>query len=195
MIAFVAMPSTWVHMNTLRSSGDESQRELWWTRYLQVLAAQKVPQKQLAWHRIHIERLLDAVPGVRASLLSATDVQRYCDQHLLNAQTDDWQREQALSAIRRFGRHIGAAWARDIDWHALQARLLPNSHMNAQEVIQASSQGDLPDCPDLRAFAMAMRVRRYRLKTEKSYLKYVQRCATWCRVEQPAHLSPGVWRK
>jgi integron integrase len=175
-------------MNPSRAAPDDDQIEHWWSRYLAELAEQGVHERILPWYRTHVERMLEGFPGVRSRDLQGAQIEVYC-QWLVEKVRHEWQAAQAIEAIRRFGRASGAPWFAAVSWDALAAVADPDGRMLPAEYEAAASAGVLPACPDLKAFALAMRSRRYRLRTEKSYLKEVERCARWAEVERPRDLS------
>ena len=168
-------------MNSLGGGDGVSAREQWWQRYLSVLAEQGVKEKELKWYRIYVERLLDYYPEVRSADLLPAHIEDFLERIATGSRMDDWQVMQAIEAIRRFGHETNAHWFGAVDWLKVEAKANPDVRMNAalkSPKLEEHGQ-QLPTAPALREFAMAMRARRYRLRTEKTYVHWVQRCFAW----------------
>jgi integron integrase len=89
--------------------------ERWWRTYLHLLAQDGVPERRLPWYRRHVEILARRMSGRRLADLSANEVER----HLARIGTRGGERAmllQVLDALHRYGSHIGAAWAGEVDW-------------------------------------------------------------------------------
>ncbi len=81
---------------------------------------------------------------------------------------------QAVDAVQRFGLATQAPWAREIEWPGLRDRMC--SSVQEREII---AQGALPPDGPLRRFAEHLRIRHYSLRTEGSYLQWVERCCRY----------------
>ena len=168
--------------------------ELWWQRYLDRLAHEGIWEKNLKWYRIHVERLLDAFPGTKSQDLLPDAVERYC-RRLITRYGGNWQTAQAIEAIRRFGKMNTTRWHDRIDWDELAVAADPDGRMDQKELEAAIEHGKFPAEPNLKAFALAMRSRRYRLRTERSYIEWVERCCKWHRLDSPTEITPALIAK
>lgn len=163
-----------------------SDPETWWTLYLQSLLVQGIPRKAVPWYRVRVEQFLHYHPGIRAPDLSPQQVSDYLD-HLLHRESPDWQKTQAIDAIRRFGAHIAAPWHAHVDWLAWQAR--SSTPADDGSTTHMLGRGILPADPTLRAFAMRLRTLQRSLRTEETYLQWVQRCCRHHRLPEAAALG------
>lgn len=197
-----ACETSWVLMNPCSAQDgnnnheqlppvDESKlsaHEAWWHQYLERLSGQGATDSECKWHRIHVERLLNKYPKVRARDLKAAVVAFHCQEAIFHSQ-HDWQGMQAVDAIQKFGKFIKAPWMDGVDWLDLAGRANPDRYMTTEERAMADEHGLLPDEPTLRSFALEMRARRYRIQTEKSYVDRVRRCTRWAQLETPNALT------
>lgn len=155
--------------------------------YLQSLLTQGVPAKAVRWYRVRVEQLLARHPGVRASELAGSDVLAHVDV-IGRSWAADWQKAQAVEALRRFGERIQAPWFAAVDWPACQARMVTTD----ATAVEALGRGILPADPTLRHFAIRLRTLQRSLRTEETYLQWVQRCSRHHGVEPAALVEAHV---
>lgn len=94
---------------------------------------------------------------------------------------------QTLDALQRFGRYAGCAWVEDIEWSKWQLRWLAKPV--SQEQIDTIERGQLPQDATLRAFAVKMRTQQLSIRTERTYLDWVERCMRFHRLAGPAEVA------
>lgn len=91
-----------------------------------------------------------------------------------------WQRRQTLDAIQRFGRQSMSPWIDEVDWAAWWQRWSDGSESGSETEREAEREvierGVLPEEPAVRAFAVHLRLQRRSLRTEATYLDWVDRC-------------------
>lgn len=167
------------------NAGADPAVEAWWQRFLATLRAQGVPEHQVPWFRRHVEALLRRHPGVRSTALSAEQVERFLAS-LEQSNLPGWAAAQAADAAQRFAAFVAAPWGETIDWAQWRGRLaggdgLPRSTLE---------RGDLPADPACRDFALGLRLQRRSLRTEGTYLQWVQRCCAYHHLASAADLGP-----
>jgi integron integrase len=159
--------------------------EAWWDGYLQNLLDIGVTVSSVPWYRRRVEQLMERHPGRRSAELKAEEVVEFLDDLGCMGATE-WQLTQATDALQRFGTTTGAAWAGDIDWPALRDRVMSTPETRAE-----IADGALPPPGALRRFAERLRVRRYSIRTEESYLQWVERCQRFHGLGDAAELHAG----
>ena len=159
------------HQSAASSLGKTS-ADLWWDTYLDFLVRHGVREKIVPWYRRRVEQLLQRHPGVRSVALLGADIEAYF-VGLDGLGLPGWQLAQTLDAIQRFGIYIKADWVQGVSWTDWQHRWVGKADAAERAIIE---QGILPDEDGLRAFAVFLRVQHLSLKTEKSYLQWVERC-------------------
>ena len=164
----------------------------WWKKYLDHLIKKGITAPSANWHQRRVQDLLDRFPGVRSSALSVQDIETHLTA-LDGMDVPRWQLEQTLSALRHFGVYGGCAWADSVDWAKWKYRW--SSKPLSQEQIATIDRGLLPQDPVLRAFAVTMRTRQLSLRTERTYLDWVERCVRFHGLDGPAaveecHIGP-----
>ena len=162
----LASPSHGVGMGVL------SQAETWWLHFLDSLARQGVRRESLPWYRMRIEHLLRYFPGVRSAALRGADIERYLGS-ISQQRWHGWQLEQTLEAVQRFGQACQAGWLHEVDWAGWRRRLVVSVCAAEADII---AHGVLPEEPALREFAVRLRTQQRSLRTEQTYLGWVQRC-------------------
>lgn len=135
---------------------------------------------------MRVEQLLRRHPGVRALELSTQHIRDHLD-HLLHSEAPDWQKAQAVTAIRHFGARIQAPWHPHIDWPGWQTRMAAPADGGA--TMRMLGRGILPADPTLRAFALRLRTVQRSLRTEETYLQWVRRCCRHHRLTDAAGLD------
>lgn len=147
--------------------------DAWWTVFLESLHRQGVARNRLVWYRRRVEQLLDRHPGVRARDLTGEDIESYLVS-LDGLGMPDWKLLQTLDALERFGVGSEAPWARAFDWPKWRLRWAARAVSDDER--ERILQGQLPEVGPLRDFAVRLRCLRYSLRTEASYLDWIERC-------------------
>lgn len=150
----------------------DASAEAWWERYLKVLSKQGVNNAALPWYRRRVEQFLARHPGVRSSALRGVDVENYL--HAIDGLgLPEWQLGQILDALERFGAYSQSAWIQDLDWATWRQRWVGAVTLEQMETIQS---GVLPEDPVLRQFVVRLRTRQLSMRTERTYVEWVERC-------------------
>lgn len=146
--------------------------EEWWEEYLEGLVRQGVQPSALPWYRRRVEQLVARYPGVRSRDLQGVQIEEYF--HAIDGWgLAGWQLEQTLDAIRRFGVACGDAWVDQVDWVGWRRRWVIAGTLEEVEQVEA---GVLPEDPTLRDFVVRLRTQHRRLRTEQTYVGWVERC-------------------
>ena len=159
--------------------------EAWWAGYFLIIAQQGVKSFSLAWHRHRIQQLLGRFPGIRSTAIQTADV----NQHLSTIdgmRLANWQREQIIEALQRFGTHLHCLWASEIDWAGWRQQWLAHEHTESLKLLE---NGVLPEQPTLREFALRLRVRQLSLRTEQTYIDWINRCCRFHHLADPILLD------
>ena len=171
-----------------RHESDAAARiEAWWSKYQKTLYENGIKRSALIWYRQRVEQMLQRHPDKRSVELVAAEVEQYLTD-LGGVGMVPWQRLQALDAIRRFGVVSLAPWASQIDWRAWEERWIAD--MATVEETAALQGGVLPVSPVLRTFCLRLRAQRYSLRTERTYLDWIDRCCRWHGLSQADELTP-----
>jgi hypothetical protein len=162
-------------------------RERWWKQYLCQIADQGVPKNALIWHRRRIEQLLARQPGVHSSAWTGAQVEAYF-RYLDGLHLAHWQLSQALDAIQRFAKNTGCGWAGAVDWDFWHQQW-PTTEALDPEFVASLEHGTLPADPTLRDFSKCLRLQQRSLRTEQTYVDWVQRCTHYHRLADPSALQ------
>jgi integron integrase len=138
------------------------------------------------WYRVRVEQLLKRYAGTRAQALDHQDVMAHLEA-VLHWDAPAWQKCQAIDAIQRFGAYLHTTWHQRIDWPAWRTRA--SSPPVDDEQVQMLGRGILPADPTLRAFAVRLRILQRSLRTEETYLQWVQRCCRHHHLHDAAALT------
>jgi len=150
--------------------------EVWWLKYLQHLGQNGVGDKHQVWYRGRVEQLVQRHPGQRSVDVTGVAVEEFLAD-LGGLGLSDWHLLQAVDALWRFGRYAGAAWLEEVDWVEWRQRCTTDAATPAERAVL--ERGQLPADGILREFVLLLRSRRYSLRTEGSYLDWVERCRRW----------------
>jgi integron integrase len=167
------------------STQPDLRQEHWWDRYGLYLRQQGIPAAAAPWHRRNIQHLMLRFPGRRANELAAEDVEAHLSD-LARAHLATWKRAQVLDALQLFGAFRQCPWTTTIDWAAWRQRWVIEA--DPAEIAQIE-QGELPENPTLHRFVVRLRARRVRLRTEQTYLDWVQRCLRFHALADAANLE------
>lgn len=140
----------------------------------------------MPWYRVRVEQLLLGCPGCKAVDLSPQQVTEHLNR-VLATEAPDWQKTQTVDAIRRFGARIQAPWHGGIDWIAWHMRMSTPAADGA--TMQMLGRGILPADPTLRAFVLRLRTLQRSLRTEETYIQWVERCRRHHHLAEAGHLE------
>lgn len=164
--------------------------DVWWGRYLHNISKQGVPEKTLPWYRLRVEQLMSRFPGVHSSVLRVEDVNKHLT-YIGGLGLPYWQLEQTLDALQRFALACQLSWGKQVTWDTWRQEW---GHGTSTENLQDIMAGILPLNPTLRAFAVKLRVYQRSLRTEQTYLTWVERCCrfhTVCPAQlEERHVGP-----
>ncbi|TVR16295.1 MAG: integron integrase [Planctomycetota bacterium] len=208
-------------MNTFNSDrhgmvgfpGESSELHVWWKIYDQHLKDQGVKDSARPWYQRRVRQLLKRHPGVHPCALRAADINAFLVA-LGGMNLAEWQRLQALDALERFGRYARLPWAegadgeRDhlsqnladdrgnpvagVDWHGWRQRWSTAATPEEAALLEG---GRLPEDPIMRRFVLRLRLRHRSIRTEQSYVQWVERCLFFHGFSlaaslQPQHIGP-----
>ena len=165
----------------------DANKERWWKQYQNCIANQGVPRNALVWHRRRIEQLLARQPGVHSSGWTGSQIEEYL-RYLDGLHLPQWQVSQALDAIHRFGVNTGCPWIREVEWEAWHRRWPAASAVDPACVVSLE-RGELPSDPTLRQFAICLRLQQRSLRTEQTYVDWVERCARYHQLIEASALQ------
>jgi hypothetical protein len=163
--------------------------DAWWDRFLEHLSRQGVPKKQVPFYQLRVQRFLKHFPGVKSAALSAGDVETYLGEIDGLAGMPGWQRLQTLDAIQRFGAFAGLTWVGLVDWVAWRRRWGGDTNGAGPISVETIERGILPEDSALRDFAISLRTQQRSLRTEGTYLDWVERCQKFHRLSSAAELD------
>lgn len=174
--------------------------EIFWDRYLDLLNKRGVKPKVARWYVRRAEAFVKSLEGRKLRDLDATEVNRYLEELGRKGRIKDWQFRQAVDAIRNLLQLAGAACEKEVNWEYW--------HNSAQELAVdhpsiAREQGVLPSttptgqAPLLDAvrgrheklldeLVLAIRRRRYAIRTEQAYLSWACRYLSFLGEVEPA---------
>lgn len=163
----------------------------WWILYDQHLAAQGIAAKARPWYQRRVRQLLQRHPGLSAKALQREDINAFLIA-LGGMNLADWQRLQALDALQRFAAYARMPWDTSVDWADWRQRWNTAADSHEAAVLE---QGQLPDDPSLRRYVLRLRLRHRSIRTEQSYMQWIQRCLHFHRLStadalEPRHIGP-----
>ncbi len=160
--------------------------EVWWFTFMQHLGQNGVGETHQVWYRRRVEQLIQRHPGQRSVDVAGAAVEEFLAD-LGGLGLSDWHLLQAVDALWRFGQYAGAAWAEEVDWAMWRQRFTTNAATPAERAVL--ERGQLPADGILREFALLLRSRRYSLRTEGTYIDWVERCRHWHRLADASQLN------
>jgi hypothetical protein len=158
-----------------------------WTNYLSLLKKKSGPDKALRWYRLRAEQYIQAHPEKRLATHTPSDVTTWLDAIGRQAELTDWQVAQVADALKMlFCEMLKVTWCDEVDWDHWQAgsRQLHPEHPTLAREPQPAKVVNRPDkresllqhFPDLhQSLLSAIRVRGYSIRTEQTYLQWVER--------------------
>lgn len=162
---------------------------VFWENYLVVLKSRGIKETIARWYLRRAEEFVRAAKGKKLQEHSGADVNRYLEEQGRKDRITDWQFLQIVDAIQILLQTAKAACASEVNWEYWRnsARGLAESHPTV-----AAASGMLPSGrpmgqaplldavrerhgPVLDALVIAIRQRKYSLRTEQAYLGWVCR--------------------
>ncbi|MDJ0808207.1 MAG: integron integrase [Gammaproteobacteria bacterium] len=158
-----------------------------WDNYQSLLEKRKIPAKAMKWYRLRAEQFIQAHRGKRLVTHSAADVTDWFEVIGRQAEFTDWQFSQVVDALRiLFCDMLNAVWCKEVDWNywlSGSRQLMPEHPTLAREpqadrpcAASAKTNSLQQHFPELhQSFINAIRVRGYSIRTEQTYLQWVER--------------------
>ena len=153
---------------------------------------------------IRAEQYIKASPDKRLAEHSPKEVEGYLAQQGRADGIEDWQFRQIVDAIQNLFAMLGVAWLSEVDWKSWMdpADSLAKSHptvadgISAKDTIKHLSNIKLSDVRKrhtaiLEQLQVALRTRRYSIKTEQSYESWVTRFISFNENREPEQLGSG----
>ena len=185
-----------------------------WARYEKCLEKQGVRESARRSYVLHVEGYIKAARGLRLALHGPGEVRAFLNASGRNPRLREWQLRQVTHAIQiLFCEVLGVSWGSELDWpHWLEGgRELPVNHPTLArdsmavpggvgdgppEGRSAGSRGtDGPNAEVLNRVVVAIRARRYSIRTEQAYLGWIRRFVRSCDGAAPAGVgAPEVVR-
>ncbi len=175
----------------LSASRKDSAVSNFWIRYLALLRKHSVPEKHHHWYRQRVEQYLQFYKGRKLATHTTEELIRYLEQQSSSSSLPDWQFRHISEALRiLFCDLVKTSWCNEVDWShwAEGARRLSTSHPTLAREADLKEAGSAPifenapkrslqkKFPDLyQAVVTAIRVRGYAIRTEQTYLQWVER--------------------
>jgi integron integrase len=178
-----------------------------WNRYLRELRRRGVRDVQARWYVVRVEQFLHARPRDNPADYTAEDVTTYLQQVGRRAKLADWQYRQIVDALEILFRNmLSLDWAKPFDWafwrdsarqlettHATIARGAPEplSPQDPHTDPQAPKAGALraPRSALIEAFVAEIRRRAYSIRTEQTYLQWIERYLAFNHGRDPRELG------
>ncbi len=161
---------------------NEERIRKFWAGYKNYLLNHKVPSNIVHWYRCWAEGY------VKASSSSVRDhtpamIRSYFKQLNQEAHLAEWQIVQAIDAIQKLFAFIHSPLLRQVDWQELRdsAQTLPKSHPTLAK--SQSLDSSLPAWK--QRMISEIRLRGYSIRTEQSYLQWLQRLCYHHKVATP----------
>jgi len=171
-------------MSTIDSETTSISR--FWDCYIEQLNKRTIKRSCQRWYVNHVEQLIAAHPELRLAQHTSVSIEAYL--HSLGRQHSlkDWQWAQHVSALNiLFCDLLQASWAKTFDWSFWQnsGRSLEASHPTiARESIpvraigiSACSHNNTDHAALIDSLRATIRAQHYSIRTEKSYVDWVQR--------------------
>ncbi|MES9858700.1 MAG: phage integrase N-terminal SAM-like domain-containing protein [Sedimenticola sp.] len=164
----------------------DSRIEKFWAQYLEVARLFRVQDKAHPWYRRHVQAYIDAHPNTRLRDQTPDTLQQWLIHLGRNSELSTWQFRQRVDALRLLFSHLlKRPWATEFDWDYWSAGAQPlgNDHPSVARTYEMIDQAvnnpksTLAKCyPDVyRKYLTAMRVPNYSIRTEQSYLDWINR--------------------
>jgi hypothetical protein len=185
-----------------------SSASLFWDCYIEQLNKRAIKRSCQRWYvnhveqliAAHVEQLIAAHPELRLAQYTSATIEAYL--HSLGRQHSlkDWQWAQHVSALNiLFCDLLQASWAKTFDWSFWQnsGRSLEASHPTiARESIpvraigiSAGSHNNTDHASLIDSLRATIRAQYYSIRTEKSYVGWVQRFLLYFPDQSPGDLG------
>lgn len=171
-------------MDTNRKIGNEDSITRFWKRYLEALARHSIADSARPWYRKHVEQFVAAHPDKRLRDLQAGEVEHHLRRLGRNPRLADWQLAQCAEALRiLFSDLVQPSWLPEVDWSLWQkcAKELGPDHPTLARIPVERSENprafglEARDVGAYRKYLAAIRSRAYAIRTEQTYLDWIDR--------------------
>jgi integron integrase len=173
--------------------------EIFWDQYLELLNKRGIKPMVSRWYVRRAEAFIKSLGGKKLRELTATEVDRYLENLGRKDRIEDWQFRQTVDAIRILLQLAKAACVDEVNW---EYWLNSAQNLTADHPSIARRQGVLPSstppgqAPLLDAvrgrheklldeLVIAIRRRRYAIRTEQAYLAWACRYLRFLGEREP----------
>ncbi len=160
-----------------------------WNNYLVILSEHQIKPDLHTWYVRHCETFIRGNKETRLKQHTKDSVCGYLSGLVNGDQQKDWQKKQAIDALRLLFISIHAPLYRDIDWDYWKSscRDLDKEHdTNYRSTHQITSRIKLPSTPldssqqevvsdEINRLRLAIRRKNYSIRTEKTYTTWVEK--------------------
>ena len=167
-------------------SANQEQVRKFWATYEKYLLTQDVAAKALPWYRRWAQTYIDMQGDRPLSRHTADMIHTHLDRLGRQNHLSDWQFVQVIDAIQKLFACIRSPLLQQIDWNQLKdsTRSLDAAHPTLARAEPLDNS--LPEW-ELR-LSSAIRQRGYSIRTEQSYLQWLQRLCKRFEQDSPDRL-------
>lgn len=184
-----------------------------WDKFIYKTKSYGVNEKAARWYVRHAEQYIKAHSDIRLKSHSEDMVNLYLKDKGRNPQYKDWQFKQVVYALKIiFKDLLNTDWAKDFPWedwvdsatqlsqqHPTLARDNPDWFVPDKDVFSIDTYRDLPQSllkkvyekhpKQINHFVHRLRVRRYAIRTEQSYLGWFIRFIAFHDFKDPLEMG------
>ncbi len=174
-------------------SANQERIRKFWATYEKYLLTQNVAAKALPWYRRWAQAYIDMQGATPLSRHSADMIHAHLDQLGRQNHLSDWQFVQVIDAIQKLFACIRSPLLQQINWNHLKdsTRSLDEAHPTLARAEPLDNT--LPEW-ELR-LSSAIRQRGYSIRTEQSYMQWLQRLCKRFEQDSPDSLNDAQIRQ
>lgn len=155
-----------------------------WVNYLKELDKEQVPNKAKPWYKKYAQHFIGEHPDTRLRDIEPAQVEAYLRKAGRSPYLTDWQIRQRAEALEiLLCKMLKTAWCSDFDWSLWRecSHELPSDHPTLARIHLTRSESprefglEYRDVEVYRKYLTVMRSRKYSIRTEQTYLDWIDR--------------------
>ncbi len=155
-----------------------------WDEFVALLAARNIPSTRHRFYVLYVERFVNVHRSRAVATLGGVELARWLDRVVRIRRPPGWQFEQVLESLQLyFSALLNAPWADEFDWGHWRS-VVQSLHdrrgrrrdgMGVDEAVDASARRAAGTESATSRLVVEIRRRGYSIRTEQSYLDWVER--------------------
>ncbi|KZY39803.1 hypothetical protein A3752_17335 [Oleiphilus sp. HI0081] len=168
----------------------DDREKRFWNNYIAQLSERNIKPALFQWYVRHCEQFIRYYTDVRLKEHTDQSVQDYFSNLLESNKLKAWQKRQVVDAIHCLFLSIHSPFCKQVDWDywkmsckELEADHVSNARNNTPVVTGRSKNMDLEgsaNAPEVEKLIYQVRAKGYSIRTEKTYVHWVNRFLKFC---------------